>query len=56
MFEHQRKTNGQPMNDKRNGRSWFNQQERIENKIQSLREEIEQQEKQVAKLEKDKKS
>lgn len=51
MFEHQRKTNGQPMNDKRNDRSWFNQQERIENKIQSLREEIKQQEKQVEKLE-----
>lgn len=51
MFEHQRKTNGQPMNDKRNGLSWFNQQERIENKIQSLREEIKQQEKQVEKLE-----
>ncbi|EMF0536300.1 hypothetical protein H6231_002638 [Enterococcus hirae] len=51
MFEHQRKTNGQPMNDKRNGRSWFNQQERIENKVQSLREEIKQQEKQVEKLE-----
>ena len=39
------------MNDKRNGRSWFNQQEKIENKIQSLREEIKQQEKQVEKLE-----
>lgn len=43
------------MNDKRNGRSWFNQQEKIENKIQSLREEIKQQEKQVENL-KDKKS
>ncbi len=51
MFEHQRKTNGQPMNDKRNGHSWFRQQERIENKVQSLREEIKQQEKQVEKLE-----
>ncbi|HAQ4804464.1 TPA: hypothetical protein IXS92_002826, partial [Enterococcus faecium] len=51
MFEHQKMTNGQPMNDKRNGRSWFNQQERIENKVQSLREEIKQQEKQVEKLE-----
>ena len=29
MFEYQRKTNGQPMNDKRNGHSWFRQQERI---------------------------
>ncbi|MBY3635891.1 hypothetical protein HJD13_14950 [Enterococcus faecium] len=45
MFEHQRKTNGQPMNDKRNGHSWFRQQERIENKVHSLREEIKQQEK-----------
>lgn len=51
MVEHQRKTNGQPMNDKRNGRSWFRQQERIENKVHSLREEIKQQEKQVEKLE-----
>ncbi|MHC0234904.1 hypothetical protein, partial [Enterococcus faecium] len=51
MFEHQRKTNGQPMNDKRNGHSWFRQQERIENKVHSLREEIKQQEKQVEKLE-----
>lgn len=39
------------MNDKRNGHSWFRQQERIENKVQSLREEIKQQEKQVEKLE-----
>ncbi|HGF7483349.1 hypothetical protein [Enterococcus faecium] len=45
------RTNGQPMNDKRNGHSWFRQQERIENKVQSLREEIKQQEKQVEKLE-----
>ncbi len=51
MFEHQRKTNGQPMNDKRNGHSWFRQQERLENKVHSLREEIKQQEKQVEKLE-----
>ncbi|HGF7935966.1 TPA: hypothetical protein QFN81_000810 [Enterococcus faecium] len=51
MFEHQKMTNGQPMNDKRNGRSWFNQQERIENKVQSLREEIKQQEEYVEKLE-----
>ncbi|WP_206600293.1 ArdC-like ssDNA-binding domain-containing protein [Enterococcus hirae] len=51
MVEHQRKTNGQPMNDKRNGCSWFRQQERIENKVHSLREEIKQQEKQVEKLE-----
>lgn len=51
MFEHQRKTNGQPMNDKRNGHSWFRQQERIENKVQSLREEIKQQEEYVEKLE-----
>ncbi|ALZ53803.1 TPA: ImmA/IrrE family metallo-endopeptidase [Enterococcus faecium] len=51
LFDHQKLTNGQPMNDKRNGRSWFNQQEKIENKIQSLREEIKQQEKQVEKLE-----
>lgn len=51
LFDHQKLTNGQPMNDKRNGRSWFNQQEKIENKIQSLREEIKQQENQVEKLE-----
>ncbi len=51
LFDHKKLTNGQPMNDKRNGRSWFNQQEKIENKIQSLREEIKQQEKQVEKLE-----
>ncbi|EME7116130.1 hypothetical protein P5B26_001899 [Enterococcus faecium] len=51
MFEHQRKTNGQPMNDKRNGHSWFRQQERLENKVHSLREEIKKQEKQVEKLE-----
>ncbi|MGG5325603.1 hypothetical protein IGJ83_003185 [Enterococcus pernyi] len=51
MFEHQRKTNGQPMNDKRNGHSFFKKQERLENKVHSLREEIKQQEKQVEKLE-----
>ncbi|WP_407862460.1 hypothetical protein [Enterococcus faecium] len=51
MFEHQRKTNGKKMNDKRNGHSWFRQQERLENKVHSLREEIKQQEKQVEKLE-----
>nr|WP_256821808.1 NADAR domain-containing protein [Enterococcus mundtii] len=51
MFEHQRKTNGQPMNDKRNGHSFFKKQELLENKVHSLREEIKQQEKQVEKLE-----
>ena len=27
VFAHQRLTNGQPMNDKRNGQAWFNRQE-----------------------------
>ncbi|MFS0969896.1 ImmA/IrrE family metallo-endopeptidase [Enterococcus thailandicus] len=51
MFAHQAKTNGQPMNDKRNGHLWFAKQEKLENKVRNLIEEIKQQEKLVQKLE-----
>ena len=50
LAEHQKLTNGQPMNDKRNGSSWFSQREKIENKINQLQEEIQKQENYVEKL------
>lgn len=54
LFAHQELTNGQPMNDKRNGQSWFNRREQIENSIRNLSDQIKQQEDRVAKLEEQK--
>ncbi|MGL9969191.1 LPD1 domain-containing protein [Enterococcus sp. DIV1420a] len=54
MFDHQALTNGQPMNDKRNGRSWLNRQEQIETSVRNLTKEIEDQEARVLKLEEQK--
>ncbi|MGM0220077.1 LPD1 domain-containing protein [Enterococcus sp. AZ126] len=51
VYAHQRLTNGQPMNDKRNGQSWFNRKEQLENSAQNLSKEIESQKERVAKLE-----
>lgn len=54
LFAHQELTNGQPMNDKRNGQSWFNRRDQIENSIRNLTDQIKQQEDRVAKLEEQK--
>lgn len=51
MYNHQSLTNGQPMNDKRNGRSWSNRQEQLETSVHRLAKEIEDQEERVSKLE-----
>lgn len=51
MYDHQALTNGQPMNDKRNGRSWSNRQEQLETSVRRLAKEIEDQEERVSKLE-----
>lgn len=51
LYEHQKLTNGQPMNDKRNGHSWIKQHERIENSVRDLLKEIEDQKDRVEKLE-----
>lgn len=50
-FAHQRLTNGQPMNDKRNGASWFKRQSQLENNIYNRKREIEKQKERVEMLE-----
>ena len=42
------------MNDKRNGRSWFNRREQLEYSLRNLSEQIQEQEDRVAKLEEQK--
>ncbi|MBA0947990.1 LPD1 domain-containing protein [Enterococcus gallinarum] len=54
VYAHQELTNGQPMNDKRNGRSWFNRREQLEYSLRNLSEQIQEQEERVAKLEEQK--
>lgn len=49
-FSNMRLTNGQPMNDKRNGATFFKKQNSIEDKAINLTKEIEQQEERVAML------
>ncbi len=51
VFDHQAQTNGQPMNDKANGRSFFNRQEQLEGRARSLLHEIEAQEERISMLE-----
>ena len=51
VFAHQRLTNGQPMNDKRNGQAWFNRQEALEGKASRLNKEIEAQKERIYYLE-----
>lgn len=51
VFDHQAQTNGQPMNDKANGRSFFNRQEQLEDKARTLLREIEAQEGRISTLE-----
>ena len=48
---HYKITNGQPMNDKRNGASWFKKKDRIEERGFRLLDEIKQQEERIEKLE-----
>lgn len=52
--EHVKITNGQPMNDKRNGASWFKKQDQLENKVFKTFDEIKQQEERVRRLEQQK--
>lgn len=50
LNEHYRITNGQPMNDKRNGASWFKKKDVIEERGFRLLDEIKQQEERIEKL------
>ncbi|HHF7035846.1 TPA: PBECR4 domain-containing protein [Streptococcus mutans] len=52
--EHVKITNGQPMNDKRNGASWFKKQDQLESKVFKKFDEIKQQEERVRRLEQQK--
>lgn len=51
LENHYRITNGQPMNDKRNGASWFKKENWFLDKIRDKRQEIEAQRERVEKLE-----
>lgn len=51
VFEHWEQTNGQPMNDKRGARSFFNKAERLESKAIDLNRQIKEQEERVGRLE-----
>lgn len=51
VFDHQAQTNGQPMNDKANGLSFFNRQEQLEGRARTLLREIEAQEERISMLE-----
>ncbi|WP_429972576.1 DUF3991 domain-containing protein [Enterococcus sp. AZ040] len=51
VYDHQAQTNGQPMNDKANGRSFFNRQEQLEGRARTLLREIEAQEERISTLE-----
>ncbi|MDH6364527.1 hypothetical protein M2139_001482 [Enterococcus sp. PF1-24] len=51
ILEHQKLTNGQPMNDKRNGNSWFNKHERLHEAERRLSQEVEDQRARVDMLE-----
>ena len=49
-YAHMRLTNGQPMNDKRNGRTFLTRQEQLENKVYNTLSEIRKQEERVKML------
>ena len=51
VYDHQAQTNGQPMNDKANGRSFFNRQEQLEGRARTFLREIEAQEERISMLE-----
>lgn len=55
VFDHQEQTNGQPINDKANGRSFFNRQEQLEGRARTLLHEIEAQEERISTLQYQKK-
>lgn len=50
IYAHQKLTNGQPMNDKRNGSSWFRQHDRLEHAARAVAQDIEKQKERVAAL------
>jgi len=50
-FDHQKITNGQPMNDKRNGFSWFAKSEKLDNAIRNQMASIEKTKEAIAKEE-----
>jgi len=50
-FAHQRLTNGQPMNDKRTGGSWFERETQLNSKVFSLIDEITKQKERIEMLE-----
>ena len=47
VFAHQKLTNGQPMNNKRNGSSWFKHQETLEQKASKLSRAVNEQKERV---------
>jgi hypothetical protein len=51
LFAHQKLTNGQPMNDKRNGHTWFKARDQKENKFRQLQQETAEQRERVEMLE-----
>lgn len=51
VFEHAKLTNGQPLNDKRNGYKHVNKQEKLEDKIFEIRDEIKKQKERIEYLE-----
>ncbi|ENZ9221956.1 LPD1 domain-containing protein [Enterococcus hirae] len=51
LFQHSKQTNGQPMNDKRNGGSFLNQQNKKEDAVFNKLHEIEEQKERIEKLE-----
>ncbi|WP_449455217.1 PBECR4 domain-containing protein [Streptococcus suis] len=51
VFDHQKRTNGQPMNDKRGSGSWFRREGQLDGKASKLRKEIEDQIEYIERLE-----
>lgn len=51
VYSHSAMANGQPMNDKRNGATFFKRQEQLENKVFNKLDEIKKQEERVERLE-----
>lgn len=51
VYSHSSRANGQPMNDKRDGASYFRRQEQLENRVFSTLDEIKKQEERVEHLE-----
>lgn len=51
VMAHQLQTNGQPMNDKRNGNAWFRRKEQLEAAAHNLSEQVQKQTERVKELE-----